>query len=128
MKKFGLFLIILALAGCTGTKTNVSYSSLLQEKFPAKTENSEITLTMDEMLQRPYREIGIIFALAKKENVTYNQLNELIRQKAREVGADAVIGMKYTLDRSMVLVGAEGVSRQPADYPSAQGIAVVFID
>lgn len=114
---------VLLLSGCATIKLN--YGSLVSETFTPKSNDFAIILTTED-LNRPYKEIGVISALANYENATYDQLNEKIKQKAREVGADAVIKIEYGITLQQIIIPPMLGATVP--LPSCKGVAVVFID
>jgi len=126
----GVVIVCLSLIGCASVPhIRVNYGSLNNETFIAKSSNAEILLTTKD-LDRPYKEIGIISASGKAKT-TYDELNEAIKKKAREMGADAVIKLDYGTQAkafmlpSTVAYGSMGAMVQ---QPVCKGIAVVFIE
>ena len=65
-------------------------------QFPARTAEASIVLTVSG-LSEPYQEIGVIHVSGISRE-GYDALNEKLRMKARQVGADAVIYVHYDLE------------------------------
>ncbi len=108
MKKFILISICFLLAGCTTVRTD--FAPLRFDTAVSK-HTDDILLTTGD-LNRPYKEIGVIFV--KGRHVGYQKVMETLREKAQEVGADAVIKI-------------EAGNRYFYHYRSyCRGVAVVF--
>ncbi len=93
--------------GCTRIRTDVAPldDRLMTRPTPG------IQLTTGD-LDRPYKELGIIFV--KGRHVKYGKIMEALQSKAKELGADAVIKIKFGKKH--------GYSRRPY----CQGVAVTF--
>ena len=126
----GMLIVCLFLVGCASIPNiRVNYGSLTNETFVAKSSDTEILLTTKDS-DRPYKEIGIISASGKVKT-TYDELNEKIKKKAREIGADAVIKLEYgTQSKAFMLPStiAYGSMGAMVQQPICKGIAVVFIE
>jgi hypothetical protein len=122
--------ICIILTGCTAPPppgVKINYGSLVNEHFTPKNTDAEIILTTKD-LDRPYKEIGIITAVGRK-NITYDELNEKIKLKAREIGADAVIKLEYgTEARNIIVPSSYGSVGGTIHMPSCKGIVVVLIN
>ena len=81
------------------------YDKLMTQPTPG------IQLTTGD-LDRPYKELGIIFV--KGRHVKYEKIMEELQSKAKELGANAVIKIKFGKKY--------GYSRRPF----CQGVAVTF--
>jgi len=90
--------------------------------FASRPVGAPVVLTVGD-LDRGYQEIGVIHVIGQSR-LNYEQLNEQMRAKAREAGADAVIFVRYGREHafslgpfSAVLLTAEGlaVRSQSAD-------------
>jgi len=79
-------------AGCA--RSRAVYVPHTAEHYPAKSVDSPVVLTHADQLHSPYKEIGAIIANARSAN-KYEVVAELLKKKAREVGADAVIKVQY---------------------------------
>jgi hypothetical protein len=119
---------ILALAGLTllpgllGCAAGRSDFVLLNPgtRLEARPATAPVVLTVGE-LDRPYQELGVI----RVSGVTrggYEALNEKLRQQAREVGADAVIFVRYGTEHAMSVVPF--FVAIPYDVLAAEGLAV----
>lgn len=118
--------LVLILTGCASTKVN--YGSMINEKLQPKDTNAEILLLTKD-LDKSYKEIGIISVVGGSKNTSYDELNNKIRQKAREVGADAVIKIEYGTTAKNVMVPSTygyGSMGTTIHKPSCKGIAVIF--
>ena len=93
--------------GFTRLRTDVAP---LDDKLMTR-PNPGIQLTTGD-LDRPYKELGIIFVRGR--HVKYEKIMEELQTKAKEPGADAVIKIKFGKKH--------GYSRSP----SCQGVAVGF--
>ena len=76
-----LFVVAVLMTGCASAKVN--YGSLISQKFPPKSISDEIILMTTDS-NKPYKEIGVISAVGKNKNTTYDALNGAMIQKARE--------------------------------------------
>lgn len=128
-------LILFLMAGCSSSvrfvQTDESY--IIQ----AKPADSTIVFRKDE-IRRPHKVIGVIEATLGK-GARRPELDALLIQKAKEIGADGVMLVDYDIDRSVYLnkhiavVGrgpyrTYAVSARPRVKveKSASGIAVIF--
>ena len=137
LMKTTLFSIILALLviGCSSNvrfvQTDDSYV------IRAKPNESEIVFRQDQ-IKRPHKVIGVIEATLGK-GARRPELNALLIQKAKEIGADAIMLVDYDVDRTVYLERHHAVvGRGPfrthivSAHPrakvekSAKGIAVIF--
>ena len=93
--------------GCARIRTDVAPldNTLMTKPTPG------IQLTSGD-LDRPYTELGIIFV--KGRHVKYGKIMEALQSKAKELGADAVIKIKF------------GKKHRYSRKPSCQGVAVSF--
>jgi hypothetical protein len=112
-----LFAVVVAMtAGCATYRTD----SNIESKPPdAATPSVKVLLTEDSLPGRKYTEIGPIEVSVKKLTVfdkdpTKEQANEALIEKARSIGANAVIKIAYT----------SGVGFTTWGYMDAKGIGV----
>jgi hypothetical protein len=90
MKKTILLISMLALlAGCATVRTD--FAPLQVNAAPAKTGGEILLVTGD--VNRPYKELGVIFV--KGRHAGYPCIMEKLKEKAQEVGADAVIKIEF---------------------------------
>lgn len=89
------------------------------QHHPPKPDNYPIIIYRTKLPECPYDEIGIISSKRKTKLITMEQVIESIKQKARQMGGDAVIGLSevnevkgadvsnsgVVLDRDLVLSG-----------------------
>lgn len=117
---------MLLLSGCASTKVN--YGSMTSEKLQSKDANAEILLLTKD-IEKPYKEIGIISVVGANKNTSYDELNDKLKQKAKEFGADAVIKIEYGTEANNVMVpGSHGYGSIGATIhkPSCKGITIVY--
>jgi hypothetical protein len=93
--------------GCARIRTDVAP---LDVKLMTK-PTPGIQLTTGD-LDRPYKELGVIFI--KGRHVKYEKIVEELQSKAKELGADAVIKIKF------------GKRYGYSHRPTCQGVAVAF--
>ena len=90
MKRFIILAgMIFLLTGCATVRTD--FAPLQSSTLPAKASGDILLATGD--INRPYTELGVIFV--KGRHVGYQGVMEKLREKAREVGADAVIKIEF---------------------------------
>lgn len=96
------------LLGCARIRTDVApLDAGLMKERPA----TGIQLTTGD-LDRPYRELGVIFIKGRHTN--YEKIMAGLQSRAQELGADAVIKIKF--DKGY----------RYSYRPSCQGVAVAF--
>ena len=89
MKNWLILIIGLTICfGCARIRTDVAP---LDDKLMTK-PSPGIQLTTGD-LDRPYKELGIIFV--KGRHVKYEKIMEELQSKAKELGANAVIKIKF---------------------------------
>jgi hypothetical protein len=90
MKKMMMLIgTMLMLTGCATVRTD--FAPLRFDAVAAKT-SGDIRLTTAD-IDRPYTELGVIFV--KGRHIGYQSIMEKMKQKAQEVGADAVIKIEF---------------------------------
>ena len=94
MKKWFMFICLVMLCfGCARTMTDFApftVDSVTSQK------GEDILLTTGD-IDRPYKELGVIFV--KGRCTRYEKIVEELKAKAKEVGADAVIKIKFGKSR-----------------------------
>lgn len=88
--------------------------------FPARAARAPVTMTVGD-LDRPYREVGVIHVSGLTRN-GYEQLNDKMRAKARESGADAIIYVRYGTENAGSVIPF--FVALPYDVLIAEGLAV----
>ena len=88
----------------------------------ARRDPSEVLLTSEDIVDRPYEVLGDIVATVSKNTIfdddpTREKVDEALREKASEMGADAVVLIRY---------GTVGVSFASWGALDGRGRAVVF--
>ena len=127
-----LFAVGALVCGCVSNTENVKldYGSFINQPLPPKSNDTEIILISKD-LDKSYKEIGIISAVGKSRHISYEELNEKMKKKAREVGADAIIKIEYGTEARNVMVPSTygyGSFGSTIYRPSCKGIVVVFVD
>jgi hypothetical protein len=120
-KTLSLFVSVMAataLSGCATYRTDSNISSAPDAVSAPKTD----VLISEGVPDRKYSELGPIEVSVKKltafnKDPTKEQANEALVEKARSIGADAVIKVTYQ----------SGVGMTTWGYMDAKGIAVKFI-
>ena len=108
MKKFICLIMLLFLVGCASTKYTPFFRG---EKYPSKSKKEEIVMTTTD-ISKPYKRIGIVSTFGKTKS-DYRMLKERVRKKAKSIGADAVIELKYEMKQNK---------------PHCEGVAVIFTE
>ena len=113
-------LVVLIMAGCAPYKTNsdISFDSTIIEA-----PKTLVIITRGTIGHRKYLEIGEIEAKVKKSkpyhpDPTEEQANVVLSEKAKRLGADAVINVTYESKKSYTSWGVI----------TARGIAVKFVE
>ncbi len=91
MKKFFVTCcLVILFSGCVMVRTDFAP---LQSNVPLSKKSGDIMLTTDG-LNRPYTEIGVIFVKGRYFT-KFETVMKKMKEKAREVGADAVIKIEF---------------------------------
>jgi hypothetical protein len=109
---------ILLMAGCATYRTNSSISFSTTE---VTVPESKVLITQGTLPDRKYKPLGPVVAEVRKltkfnKDPTQDQANIVLLEKAKELGADAVIGVSYDLT----------ISASSWGLMTAKGIAVRF--
>lgn len=113
----------LALAvGLTGCAVGRSDFVLLNPgtRFEAHTPDAPVVLTVGD-LDRAYQELGFIHVSGATRD-GYDGLNEKLRAEARQVGADAVVFVRYGTENVLSIIPF--FVAFPYDVLTAEGLAV----
>jgi hypothetical protein len=92
--------------------------------FQPRPANAPVVLTVGD-LDRTYQEIGVIHVSGVSRQ-GYERLNIKMRDKAREVGADAIIFVHYGTENVLSVVPF--FVAIPYDVLTAEGLAVRSIE
>lgn len=108
-------LIFLLLTGCAYRTSEPSN--------PAPVDASNIILSESHIAGKKYKSVGPVQVEIKKLTIfnadpTEEMANDLLRQKAKQMGADAVINVRYDSGMGLTTWG----------YIEATGIAVRFVN
>jgi len=119
--KYGFVtLMVLMMAGCAPYKTN---SDISFDSTKIDAPGTLVIITTGTIGHRKYQEIGEIEAKVKKSmayhpDPTEEQANVVLSEKAKRLGADAVINVTYESKKSYTSWGVI----------TARGIAVKFVE
>lgn len=120
-----LSFLAIAISGCAPTRSssNIELSNESAEIYaPTLAEN--IIVTEDDILDRSYETLGDIEVSVSKttllnEDPTNDMVDEKLREEAAELGADAVILVRY---------GTVGISMFSWGKLDGRGRAIKFVD
>ena len=123
LKEIGLLVVVISLATTSGCATYRSSSNIKSKPASSVNSNSHVIITEGPMTDRNYKEIGPIKVSVKKltafhKNPTKEQANEVLIEKAKVIGADAVINVTYK----------SGVGLTTWGYIDAKGMGVKFTE
>lgn len=113
-------IIVSTTSGCASYRTDSNITSV---PAPSVRPSANVLISEDSLPNRKHKELGPIEVSVKKLTVfhkdpTKEQANEALIEKARTVGADAVINVTYK----------SGVGFTTWGYIDANGIGVKFIE
>lgn len=116
----GIALVAVLASGCAAYRTT---SNIPAEAAPRLTQTTEVIISEDLLPDRRYEELGRIEVSVKKltlfhRNPTRAQANQALAEKARIMGADAVIDVRYR----------SGIGFTTWGYMDARGIGVKLTD
>ena len=107
------------------------------QRYPAKPETAAIRMSPGVPTNRKYEKLGVVWS----SWYTYPSAEEHVRQKAKAIGADAVIDLRYTtydvtinyalgsFSGTGAFTSASMASIGHSDgYPKVAGVAIRFID
>ena len=93
-RKINLFYIIIAwliiLIGCTPAIRSSRYT---EEYIPPKPTNYPIRVYRTTLPTCPFEEIGHVSARQRNKLITMDSVMDALRDQAREMGGDAIIGL-----------------------------------
>ncbi|MBI4549782.1 MAG: hypothetical protein HY714_02535 [Candidatus Omnitrophica bacterium] len=119
MRALGILLLTAAVSGCAVDQAvYVPYETKL---FPARSEASPVLLC--DRPSEPYEEMGAIMAYGRWFD-GYERVNELLKERAREIGADAVINVRYRPEK---VFGLSFIVSLGYSVASAQGVAIRWV-
>jgi hypothetical protein len=121
--KSSLLFVVIVAAGTAGCASYRTSSNIPSEPLPAASASATVLISEDSLPNRKYREIGPIEVSVKKltvfhRNPTKEMANEALVEKARAIGADAVINVTYK----------SGVGLTTWGYLDANGTGVKLTD
>jgi len=123
LNKISLLVLAIAIAITSGCATYRTSSNIQSEPVSVVTSTTHIIISEGSLPDRKYKEIGPIEVSVKKLTVfnkdpTKEQANKALIEKARVIGADAVINVTYK----------SGVGFTTWGYIDAKGTAVKFTE
>ena len=97
---FSLLVVAIVLVTTSGCATYRTSSNIKSELTPIVNSNTRVIISEGSLPDRKYKEIGPVEVSVKKLTVfhkdpTKEQANEALVEKARVIGADAVINVTY---------------------------------
>lgn len=100
IQKSGLLLVLIMAAMTSGCASYRTTSNISSESVPAASASTNVIISEDSLPNRKYKEIGPIEVSVKKLTIFHKdpskeQANEALVEKARAIGADAVISVTY---------------------------------
>lgn len=112
-------LLVLAVAGCAAGRNDfIRLNS--NTAFSSRAANAPVVLTVGDW-NKPYQEIGVIH-VSGMSRMGYDALNDALRRQAREVGADAVVFVRYGTENVLSIIPF--FVSFPYDVLVAEGLAV----
>ena len=112
-------LLLIGLVGCAAGRNDfVTLNPGTQH--PSLSVDVPVLLTVGD-LDRGYEEMGVI-RVSVVSRMGYDKLNDKLRTKAREVGADAVIFIRYGTENAFSVLPL--FVAIPYDVLTAEGVAV----
>ena len=132
MTEFRVSAILLAssvalLTGCatwsTSSVSNTSAATTVSAKPEVKKLPAQVTITDTDVVDRKYESLGDISVTVNKTtafhpNPTQELVNDKLREKAAEMGADAVVLVRY---------GSVGISLMSWGSLEGKGRAIKFV-
>lgn len=117
---FCALLVAVLTSGCASYRTSSNISS---DAPAGLTAGTKVLIAEDALPNRKFKEIGPIEISVKKLTVfhadpTKEQANEALSEKARAIGADAVVNVVYT----------SGIGLTTWGYIDANGTGVKLLD
>ena len=111
-----IVILVISISSCT-TRSSSKFSGV-----PGSTFKSDVFLTEKESIQEPFETLGAIHAGVKNNmlffpNPKKSQVDQALIEKARMIGADAVINLEYS----------GGIGFTTWGYMKATGIAVKYL-
>jgi hypothetical protein len=115
-----LAVVVASTAGCASYRTS---SNIESKPAPVAAPAAQVLLAKDGLPGRKYTELGPIEVSVKKLTVfhkdpTKEQANEALIEKARSIGANAVVNIKYT----------SGIGFTTWGYIDAKGVGVKLVE
>lgn len=112
--------VVAMISGCASYRTD---SNISLESAPVLSASTKVLIAEDSLPNRNYKEIGPIEVSVKKLTIfhadpTKEQANEALRERARIIGADAVINVTYK----------SGIGLMTWGYIDANGTGVKLTD
>ena len=144
MKSLPLILVALLLTGCASTWTR--FEPFSTTRLSAKPKSYDVLMSPGVPIGQRYEKLGVVWS----SWYTYSSAEQHVRDKAREIGADAVISLRYTtyevnVNQSLGAFSSSGYVNPSGaysasgsgtvtsvgytdGYPKVVGIAIRFLD
>ncbi len=110
-----LFLLILSSVGCTST----NFARISSNEHPPKSESVVIPISSGDS-DSVYERIGVAFVFGN-DTLTEKMINKLMRDQAVQVGADAIIFVRYKDIESARYFESYGSAFVDFDWAKKQG-------
>lgn len=133
MKKM-ILLLALTLSGCSfGYNSYVSATMITNDTYPPSTNNTEVIFE-DKPIHREYDQIAYLEAISH-ESSRLPELLSLLKDKAKSIGADAVIFIKKRRQTrssrdliidTMSLATGDRIDNDEYEAPVLTGIAIRY--
>ena len=99
-RKLELLAVIIVASVASGCASYRTDSNITSEPVPGVSSNVKVLISEDSLPNRKYKELGPIEVSVKKltlfhKDPTKEQANEALIEKARAIGADAVVNVTY---------------------------------
>ncbi|GAA3722076.1 hypothetical protein GCM10022421_33390 [Oceanisphaera sediminis] len=123
LNKIGFLVLTIGLSTISGCSTYRTSSNIPSQTASAIDKTSQVIISEGDIKDRNYEEIGPIEVSVKKLTVfhkdpTKEQANEALIEKARMVGANAVVNVSYK----------SGVGLTTWGYMDAKGTGVKIVE
>lgn len=93
--------LALGLSGCAAGRTDFIRLNP-GTRYDARPADAAVLITVGD-LDRPYQEIGVLH-ISGLSRQGYDLLNDKLRERARQVGADTVIFVRYGAENVMSII------------------------
>lgn len=129
--------VVCIISGCATQAMWTRFEPFSTQRLPPKPENAQIPMSPGEPLNRRYEKLGVVWS----SWYTYEAAEKNVQKKAKEVGADAVINLRYTtydvtvnygtgtfITAGMATSATMAAASYTDGYPKVVGVAIRFLD